>query len=1088
MVTFRGKCAKFAIATPGFVVRHVNQPASVFISYRRTDAAGHAGRLYDRLKSWFDSKEVFYDVDTIESGDNFPERIRVAVSSAKVVLVLIAPDWLAEINRRAGLRDVDFVRAEVGSALRSNALNGIPKIIPVLLGGARPLLQNDVHEALPSDLQGLLNFDALEFQGKNADWDHQFVRLRELIAGVPGVPVPRFRPPAAEPKPFRVIDHLLSPHFRDPGNALTRLRETLLAAGNVAIVVPATLYGMGGVGKTQLALKYTYEYRDSYAGIWWFRAETDGTLQADARDACQETGAGLVDAESPTGTFKRWLMRQEQPWLLVFDNAENAGALRPHLPTGGPHHVIVTSRDPAWGGVARPIEMAVWSDNEGADFLVTRLPGGGRSDLQRLSRALGGLQLALEQAAAFLEQTGGSIVDYCEQIDNVDGAALVLDEGRASTGYERSVLATLSLAFPRLSPAAQQLLRICAFFSAEPIPERYFREEQGTLAAVWTDSAPTALAWERIVGELRHFAIAERVDVASLDCLPSQPDERLEKALLLHRLTLEVARHALSVPVEDGPRAQQILRAHCPNVASDPKQWPRFTALLPHLGSFERLRSQSWLDRRVHSWMLNRAASYLRDTKSLYRESKRLFRSAIEIDKADLGDEHPDTLRSMDNLASTLAEQGEGSLARALQEYVLEVQRRELGEDHPETLRLMNNLALTLADQGDHAGARALQEQVLAVLRSVLGEECPETLTSMNNLALMLLDQGDHPGARALQEQVLAVQRRVLGEEHPDTLTSTTNLASTLRGQGDHTTARALQEAVLAARRRVFGEKHPDTLRSMNNLATTLGDQGDHTGARALQEEVLAVQRSMFGEDHPDTRRSINNLALTLSEQGDHAGARALQEQVLAVERNMFGEEHPDTLRSMNNLASTLGEQDDHTGARALQEQVLAVQRRVLGEEHPDTLRSMHNLTFTLGKQGDHTGARALQEQVLAVQRRVLGEEHPDTLRSMNNLAFSLAVQGDHTAARTLHERVLAARRRVLGQEHPDTLRSMHNLAYTLWEIGMHNEATALMTAAARGRSSTLGLAHPDSQASIDFLTEWRAEINPTADGRLNSR
>jgi hypothetical protein len=347
--------------------------------------------LYDRLKSWFDAEDVFYDMDSIESGDDFPERIQVAVSGAKVVLVLIAPDWVAEINRRATLPGVDFVRAEVELALRLNAASGIPKVIPVVVGGARPVSLDDLDPVLRSGLQRLHGLDAHEFRGKNSDWDYQFVRLRELIAGVPGVPAPRYRAPAGEAKAFHVIDHLLSPHFRDPTHALTRLRETLLSGGSAAIVVPAALYGMGGVGKTQLALKYTYEYRDSYAGVWWFRAEADSTLQLDARAACVEMRAVLVDGESPAASFKRWLIRQEQSWLLVFDNAENAAALRPYLPGGGPHHVVITSRDSAWGGVARPIELEVWSDDEGADFLAARLPGSHRDELVRLSHALGGV-------------------------------------------------------------------------------------------------------------------------------------------------------------------------------------------------------------------------------------------------------------------------------------------------------------------------------------------------------------------------------------------------------------------------------------------------------------------------------------------------------------------------------------------------------------------------------------------------------------------------------------------------------------------------------------------------------------------------
>ena len=167
----------------------MSQGAAVFIIYRRADAAGHAGRLHDRLKCWLDPEDVFYDLDHIEPRDDFPKRIQKAVSDAKVVLVLIAPNWLAELTRRATLSAVDWVRAEVGWALRLNAATGSPKVIPVLLGGAPPLTPSDLNP-YPA-LRPLANLEAHELQGKNADWEHQFVRLCELIAGVPGVPVPR---------------------------------------------------------------------------------------------------------------------------------------------------------------------------------------------------------------------------------------------------------------------------------------------------------------------------------------------------------------------------------------------------------------------------------------------------------------------------------------------------------------------------------------------------------------------------------------------------------------------------------------------------------------------------------------------------------------------------------------------------------------------------------------------------------------------------------------------------------------------------------------------------------------------------------
>jgi tetratricopeptide (TPR) repeat protein len=194
------------------------------------------------------------------------------------------------------------------------------------------------------------------------------------------------------------------------------------------------------------------------------------------------------------------------------------------------------------------------------------------------------------------------------------------------------------------------------------------------------------------------------------------------------------------------------------------------------------------------------------------------------------------------------------ALARNAKEQAFTLARRVLGERHPHTLASMNDLALTLLVQGDLARAQTLFEQALAARREVLGERHPDTLTSMNDLAAALHAQGDVAGARALLEQVLAVFRELLGERHPDTLHSMNNLAETLYAQGDVARAQTLHTQVLAARRKLLGERHPDTLTSMNNLAEALQALGDLAGARALHEQGLAASREVLGERHPADR------------------------------------------------------------------------------------------------------------------------------------------------------------------------------------------------------------------------------------------
>lgn len=865
----------------------------IFISYRRQDAGGHAGRLYDRLRHWFDDDALFYDLDSIDAGDTFPARIEAGIDDAAVALVLIGPDWLDEINRRVDQPGVDFVRREVELALCRH-VKGMP-VFPVLLGGAAMPAAHELHADLQATLSPLCALDAHTFDGKQADWDAQFVRLRERVAEVPGVPAPRFRAPAGAQQPFRVIERDLT-HFRDPNGLLPRLREQLAASGSAAVLARAALYGMGGVGKTQLALKYSHEYRDTYAGVWCLRAENETTLQLDAKDCCDVVGAPINDGELPALALKRWLERQPSTWLLVFDNAESVEALRPYLPQAGHHHLLITSRNPAWGGVAKPLELETWTPQQGADFLAARLPGAAGDELLQLADRLGGLPLALEQAASYIETTGISLTDYRALLDGANTEGLILDEGRAATGYERSVAATLSLAFDKLSPAAAQLLRLLAFAAPEPFPERFFKEASEHLPAELAAAAANPLIWNRTVGELRSYGLAARDDMPAIDRAPGEATDRCEPALSLHRLTQQVVRARLASQADDLSALVTLLRARCPVETNLPSNWPRFAILGSHVTQLARHRDSGGVDRRALSWLFDRIASYLRDGPALFADAVVWFRLAIEINAADLGEEHLDTVANMKNLAETFQ------------------------------------------SQGDLASARALQEKVLGIWSSVFGQEHPVTLASMGSLATILVEQGDFAGARILQEHVLAVSVRVLGAEHPATLASMGDLAQTLAHQGDLVVARALEKTVLEVSRRVLGEEHPATLASMNNLAGTLRSQGDLSGARVLEENVLEVCRHVLGEEHPHTLTAMANLAYTLSKQGDPTAARVIHERVFEIRRRVLGEEHPHTLASMAHVAHALWQLDERLAALRMRRAAADGFARALGPDHPDAV------------------------------------------------------------------------------------------------------------------------------------------------------
>ncbi|MFF4991165.1 tetratricopeptide repeat protein [Streptosporangium saharense] len=341
-------------------------------------------------------------------------------------------------------------------------------------------------------------------------------------------------------------------------------------------------------------------------------------------------------------------------------------------------------------------------------------------------------------------------------------------------------------------------------------------------------------------------------------------------------------------------------------------------------------------------------------------------------------------------IASTTDQQGRYHLAESGYRTALTLWRQQLGEEHPSTLTSRNNLALVLKGLGRLGEAEAEHRAELEVCRRVLGEEHPSTLISRNNLAVVLGGLGRWGEAEVEHRVVLEVRRRVLGEEHPSTLISRSNLAVVLGDLGRLEEAEAEYRAVLEACRRVLGEEHPDTLISRNGLALVLWSLGRLGEAEVEHRAVLEVRRRVLGKEHPSTLTSRNNLAVVLGDLEQWEEVEVEHRAVLEVRCRVLDEEHPDTLISRHNLAAALWGLGRLEEAEAEYRAVLEVRCRVLGEEHPDTLISRNDLALLLGDLGRLREAEVELRAVLEVRCRVLGEEHPDTLTSRDNLASVL--------------------------------------------------------------------------------------------------
>jgi hypothetical protein len=460
----------------------------------------------------------------------------------------------------------------------------------------------------------------------------------------------------------------------------------------------------------------------------------------------------------------------------------------------------------------------------------------------------------------------------------------------------------------------------------------------------------------------------------------------------------------------------------------------------------------------------------------LYPEAQRQLEKALSLRRRLLGEEHPDTLASMGDLAVLYRDQSKRTQAELLLAKVLNVQRRILGADRPETLETAHELAQVYDENGKARLAEPLLTETLKARRRALGEDNPDTLLTMGTLGSLYQEQGKYAEAEHLLTKVLSVQRRVRGEDHPETLDTMNSLALLYDNEGKYAQAEPLYSEALGIKRRVLGEEHAETLVTMNNLASLYRSEAKYPQAEPLQIRAYEIQRRVLGEEHSQTLASMNNLAVLYQDEGKYAQAEPLLAKGLEIRRRVHGESDPDTVRGLNNLAVLYAQEGKYVQAEPLMADVLAIRSRVLGAEHPLALLAMSNLARMYQVRGKYAQAEPLCLKALEVRRRVLGEEHPDTLGSVNNLGALYRCEGKYAEAEPLLKKAIALRSRALGAEHPSTLISMKDLAVLKQCQGNYADADALFTSILEARRRVLGPAHPDTLEAMTSLGEVRLQ------------
>lgn len=794
-------------------------------------------------------------------------------------------------------------------------------------------------------------------------------------------------------------------------------REELLAtlragiAGKVTAVVPQphALHGLGGVGKTLMAVEYVYRYRHTYDVVWWVPSDQPILVKKALADLAPHLGLPPAAASGIEDAAREVLdsLRRGEPydkWLLVFDNADQPEDLFDMIPQD-PGHVLITSRNHRWASLVDAVPVDVFFREESVEFLLKRVRNAiAEGDAGRLAEQLGDLPLALEQAGALLFERGMTASEYLEQLG--EHTSQLLSQGRP-VEYPVPMTAAWSVSVANLSeslPEAVDLLRVCAFFGSEPIPRETISKAPAGLRPELAGLIADTIRLGRAVGELGRYALA-RLDIPA-------------RTIQVHRLVQRLIQDELSAEEQRRMRhdVHLLLAGYDAGDPNDEKSWPRYAGLLGHLAP---AKVSECRDPQVHVFAI-RILNYLFRSGD-YQAAKSFAEDLIRQWSAESGPEHPDVIRARLEHANTLRELGEYEAATELNAAVLAAAVKVLEPNHEITLRSLQGSAADLRALGEFKTALERDREALRLSEEKYGADHAGTLRAASNLALDYGLASDYGRARDLHARAYSGWQRLgTGPVRAGMVSALNGLARVVRLSGDYSEACDLSEDAYAIGMEALGAEHNWTLRTGKDLSVALRSHGEFERAEELAVHVQERCVRLFGLKFPDTLAAavcLSNLWRTTNRIEEAAG---LVVDSAARYAEVFRADHPYALACLSNLAVLRRVQGDPYTARKLNERALTGLEARLGRDHDYTLTAALNLASDLAVLGELDSACRLEEGTLRRLRALFGDDHPLTLTSAANLSADLMATGQTDQGTELAEQTKAAYQRTLGLNHPD--------------------------------------------------------------------
>jgi tetratricopeptide (TPR) repeat protein len=911
----------------------------VFISYSH-DSEEHKERvrlLANRLRQ--DGVDATIDQYEASPPEGWPVWMERQVRESDFVLVICTETYLKRAERREEPDKGHGVMWESVLTYQQiyDAGSRNEKFIPVLLAG-------DEHSHIPAPLKSATSYKCTT----DDEYKELYRRLTDQLdinkpalgslkalpprekkqhiqalapAGTTVFPTTqRLTPETQAASELWNVPHERNPVFTGRSDILDTLRANLVANGKQA------LYGLGGIGKTQIAAEYTYRYRHEYKAVLWAFADSEQSLSTSCIQIAKVLDLpvqSLAEQAVIVGAVKRWL-EQSNSWLLILDNLDHPEIVQGFLPRQCHGHILLTSRAHVFQvlSIMKPVEVTELPPEAAREFLLKRTWREASSenvkDIDALAAELGYFPLALEQAGAFIYENQASFENYLKSFRK-RRLALLGQYRPVIGGYKETVATTWAINFAELEkfPASAGILSLSAFLSPSVIPLELL---EGGKAEV---GEPLASKLQGVLED------------------PVLLDELLKPLADYSLIRRNLAARSYSIH----PLVQEVIRDNMDS--STQRLWAERTVRAVSAG-FPEPEFKNWLQcERLLSHVLL-CAKYVTNYNFEFLPAATLMRNA----------------------GLYLHERAQYTEAEVLYQRALAMREKAWGQNHPDTADSLNKLAWLYHDQGKYAKSEPLSEHALEVSEKVFGPEHPETATSVNNLAALYHTQGRYEKAESLYKRALTIKERALGSEHADTAKSLNNLAALYRSQGRDEEAEPLYHRALRIREKIHGVQHPDTATGMNNMAMLYRGQGRFGEAEPLCHQALQIKERALGPEHPDTATSLHNLAGIYQAQGRHGEAEPLFQRALAIKEKALGPEHPDVARILHSMARLYRNQGKYRLAEPLFLRAYVIQEAALGPKHPDVIVILQNLALLYRRWGKVREANKYDKILKQMQRK----------------------------------------------------------------------------------------------------------------------